>query len=128
MGASMMGGIPRPYCNSEVPSEGDRLVGPEADTVCSTCTSGSARPPHASAYKLPLRRAVSTRGSERTSDKYWLEQAGQSTSAFWKQTGPTNVDVDGQVQIPPVEHQYGPNKMTLVASAVKATSFGAAVG
>lgn len=41
---------------------------------------------------------------------------------------PVVVDVDTQLQVLPAIHRFGPNKMTMVASAAKATSFGAAVG
>lgn len=41
---------------------------------------------------------------------------------------PVGADVDSRLQMLLAIHRFGPNKMTMVASAAKATSFGAAVG
>ncbi|KAM0714649.1 hypothetical protein Q7P37_009947 [Cladosporium fusiforme] len=50
-----------------------------------------------------------------------LERAGTLSA-------PARCSGDGPSQTLPVKHRYGPDKITLVASAAKAVSFGAAVG
>jgi len=50
-----------------------------------------------------------------------LERAGTLSA-------PVGVSVDDPTQTLPVKHRYGPNKITLVVSAAKAISFGAALG